>query len=117
MEEHRERKRVKFNSSIEIDTEDGQKLFEDLANISMNGFFINNIAPFAKEREYDFDLQLSCGTNVINIVGRCMPTRVISYINEEVMPSKHHGVGFKITYLTPDSSEELYRVVTLNTLD
>jgi hypothetical protein len=117
MEEHRLRERVVFRSSIEIDTEDGNRLFEDLENISMNGFFIKNIAPFEKEKEYDFDLKLTCGSKAINIIGKCTPRRFVSKEEEEETPERHKGVGFKITYLEPESSEELYHVVTYNTVD
>jgi len=117
MGEQRLRQRVMFRSSIEIDTEDGSRLFEDLDNISMNGFFINNIAPFEKDKEYKFDLKLTCGANEINITGRCTPTRFVSKAESEDTTRQHKGVGFKITYLEPESSEELYQVVTLNTPD
>jgi len=117
MSEHRLRQRVQFISSIEIDTDDGQQFYEDLANISMNGFFINNIAPFKEYREYNFSLSLTCGENKVEIIGKCTPARVASYESEEKVPKQHHGVGFKITELEPESSEELYRLVTLNALD
>lgn len=114
---NRLRKRVKFNSSIEIDTEDGQKLFEDLEDISMSGFFVNNIAPFKQDKEYKFTLKLSCGIKNIEIIGKCTPVRHVKYENESKDHSKHHGIGFKITYLEPESSEELFKVISFNTLE
>jgi hypothetical protein len=117
MKEHRLRKRVVFHSSIEIDTEAGNKLYEELNNISMAGFFIKNFESFTKDKEYNFDLKLICGSKEINIIGKCAPIRFVSAKDVEGDPNLHKGVGFKITYLEPDSSEELYKVVTFNTID
>ncbi|MFC1855456.1 PilZ domain-containing protein [Thermodesulfobacteriota bacterium] len=117
MGEHRSRHRVNFKSSIEIDMEGGIKLYEDLENISMSGFFINNITPFQSENEYDFDLKLTCGTNEIKIIGRCQPVRFVAKKGADVPADHQKGVGFKITYLEPDSSEELYKLITFNTAD
>ena len=117
MEDQRARQRVGFHTSIEIETETGNRFFEDLDNVSMSGFFIKNIAPFTRNKEYHFVIKLICGTKEIDITGRCTPMR---FVTQEVLkqePSLTEGIGFKITYLEPESSEELYKVVTLNSLD
>lgn len=114
MQEQRQRERVDFTSSIEIDTEEGNKLFEDLEDLSMSGFFIKHSGPFNKDKEYYFDLTLTCGAKLVSILGKCTAIRFVSEEDVSANPSLHEGVGFKITYLEPESSEELFRVITHN---
>ncbi len=112
MNEKRQRLRVPFESSIEIDTGDGKKMFESLQDISMSGFFIKTADTFDSEKDYDFDLKLTCGEKEININGKCVPIRV-----EEGKVCQELGVGFKITEIDPEGSQELFKLVKYNTLD
>ncbi len=115
MEEKRARPRVDFRSVIEILTANGKELFEELRNISMAGFFIKTDHSFDKDKEYKFELMLTCGERKLTIVGKCIPQRLDVSLDKGEGSEK--GTGFKITYLEPDSSEELYNVVMYNAAD
>jgi hypothetical protein len=116
IEEQRERQRVNFQSTIEIDTETGKLFFEALDDISMGGFSIKTADPFIKDKEYNFNLKLTSGIKEIVILGKCTPVRFSHSLDKEESDQEKE-VGFKITYLEPEGSRELYNVIKYNKLD
>ncbi len=104
--EKRRRERVDFTVTAIFETADNERTDNQCVNLSMSGIFLQTANPMPVGTGGNLLIVLECGEERLDVRSKCQVARVVD--EKSGQPA---GMGLEFTYLGPDSSLVLYKII------